>query len=73
VAWSTNSAWSHDLDEVFGTHRFARRLKGWANANGVPAQRPGTGRGGCAGRACITSQIRSTHAAITRLAGPLSG
>jgi hypothetical protein len=21
VAWSTNIAWSHDLDDVFGTHR----------------------------------------------------
>ena len=24
VAWSTNIAWSHDVDEVFGTHTLRR-------------------------------------------------
>src|ERR1019366_3818533 len=25
AAWSTNIAWSHDLDEVFGTHKVTAR------------------------------------------------
>jgi hypothetical protein len=26
VAWSTNTAWSHDTDEVLGTYRFSRKV-----------------------------------------------
>ena len=50
MAWSTNIAWSHDLDEVFGTHSLS--LGGSSGETAMDGSDPGTGTAGAAGRGC---------------------